>query len=50
VHHLGKIVALCVGGKEGPKAIMLFEGLTNMAGVGVHASEYLVPCVACFSS
>ncbi len=39
-----------MGGKEGLNAIMLFEGLTNMAGVGVHASEYIVPCVACFSS
>jgi len=38
------------GGKEGLKGIMLFEGLTNTGGVGVHASEYIVPCVACLSS
>jgi hypothetical protein len=35
-------VAFCVGGKEGLNGIMLFEGLTNTAGVGVQASEYIV--------
>ncbi len=50
VHHVQKLVALCVGGKEGLNGMMLFEGLTNMAGVGIHASEYIVPCLACLSS